>query len=63
MTIDKLIIKNYKIFKDIEISMNDKINIFVGKNNSGKTTILDAINLLFTGKINGATIMQRLTTD
>ena len=63
MKIQKLIIKNYKIFKDIKIDMNEDMNIFIGQNNSGKTTILEAISLVLTGKLNGINIMQRLTCD
>lgn len=30
--------------------MNDDINIFVGENDSGKTTILEALSMVLTGK-------------
>ena len=41
MVIYKLKIINYKLFQNITIEMNDDINIFVGENDSGKTTILE----------------------
>lgn len=63
MKIEKLIIKNYKLFKDAIISMNDDINIFVGENDSGKTTILESLVMVLTGKINGGTILSRLNLD
>lgn len=38
--------KNYKGFSEIEFNNFNKINIFVGDNNIGKTTILEAIDLI-----------------
>lgn len=63
MIIDKLLIENYKIFKNVMIEMNDDINIFVGENDSGKTTILEALSMVLTGKINGGAIISRLNPD
>ncbi|MEG0681618.1 MAG: AAA family ATPase [Eubacterium sp.] len=63
MKIEKLIIKNYKIFNNIIIQMNDDVNIFVGENDSGKTTILEALSMVLTGKLNGGAIVSRLNPD
>lgn len=63
MYISKFKIHNYKIFKDIEIEMNEDVNIFVGENDSGKTTILEALQMCLTGKVNGTQIISRLTPD
>lgn len=63
MIIYKLKIINYKLFQNITIEMNDDINIFVGENDSGKTTILEALSMVLTGKINGGSIMNRLNLD
>lgn len=63
MKIEKLIIKNYKLFKDIAIEMNSDVNIFVGENDSGKTTILEALSIVLTGKLNGGAIITRLNPD
>ena len=46
MKIKKLVIKNYKKYRDISIELNSGINIFVGDNNSGKSTILEAISMV-----------------
>ncbi|MDJ0046877.1 AAA family ATPase [Pantoea ananatis] len=39
-------IKKYKLFKDFEVAGFNRINIFAGMNNTGKTSILEAIYLL-----------------
>ncbi len=43
---DKLQINGYRGFKTIELSGLGQINIFVGDNNSGKTSLLEAISIL-----------------
>ena len=44
MRVKELRIENYKIFKTINILFNDNVNIFVGENDSGKTTILETLS-------------------
>ena len=39
-------INNYKCFQNFEIKDFKRINIFVGDNNSGKTSLLEAVALL-----------------
>jgi len=63
MKIKKLVIKNYKKYRDISIELNSGVNIFVGDNNSGKSTILEAISMVLTGKINGIPITNKLNLD
>jgi putative ATP-dependent endonuclease of OLD family len=54
MIINKVNI-NYKCFfnEKFTINLSDGINIIVGKNVSGKSTVLEAIHLALTGVING----------
>ena len=63
MKISKLRICNFKLFRDITIKMNSGINIFVGENDSGKTTILEAISMVLTGRLSGGSIANRLNLD
>ena len=46
MLLTKVTIRNYRSIKDLELSLNPKCRILVGINESGKTNILDALNLL-----------------
>jgi predicted ATPase len=47
--IQYLMLKNYRVFHDFRLSALSRVNLLVGKNNSGKTSILEAINLMASG--------------
>jgi AAA15 family ATPase/GTPase len=47
MNLKQLTIKNFRCFDKLEIECLSKINLFVGKNNSGKSSILESLFLLF----------------
>ena len=53
MKIKKVYIENFKSFKKLELDLNRGINIIVGNNEAGKSTILEAIHLALTGLLNG----------
>ena len=62
MAIDEVIIQNFKKFKErFEISFNENINLLVGDNESGKSTILEAIHVALTGIYAGRTIRNQLS--
>ena len=63
MTIKKIVVKNYKLLKDITIDLNPQINIFVGDNDAGKSTIIEAISILTTGKLNGIAFERQLKAN
>jgi AAA15 family ATPase/GTPase len=42
-----LIIENFRCFPHFELSNLGRVNLLVGKNNSGKTSILEAIRILY----------------
>jgi putative ATP-dependent endonuclease of OLD family len=60
--IDLIHIKNFKIFKSFALSLNDDLNIIVGNNESGKSTIIEAIALALTRRINGKAIEYEITS-
>lgn len=51
--IERLVVKNYKKFDSLDLPLNDELNIIVGDNESGKSTVLECINLALNFKING----------
>lgn len=62
MAIKKVLISNFKQFKqEFSIELNNKINILVGNNEAGKSTIIEAINLAFSGIIDGKYIKNEIT--
>ncbi|MEL7832784.1 ATP-dependent nuclease [Fodinibius sp. Rm-B-1B1-1] len=62
MIFEKVIIKNFKCFSGtFKIDLQEGLNIIVGDNEAGKSTILDAIHLALTGWINGRHISSELS--
>lgn len=62
MYVEKLKIENFKGFKGkFSIALDKGMNIVVGNNEEGKTTILEALNLVLTGLINGKPIKNELS--
>lgn len=49
MRIDKLEVHNFKNYESLEISFKGGINLIVGENGSGKTSLLEAINVAIGG--------------
>jgi putative ATP-dependent endonuclease of OLD family len=61
MFIKKVKIVNFKRFKgEFTIELNNGINILVGDNEAGKSTILEAIHLALTGIFNGRYLKNEL---
>lgn len=51
MHITKVHIENFKGYREYNLPLNEKLNILVGDNESKKSTVVDAINLVLTGHI------------
>jgi predicted ATP-dependent endonuclease of OLD family len=63
MKIQKIKITNFKCYAGtFEAILNPSINIIVGANESGKSTILEAIHLALTGILNGRYIRNDLSS-
>ena len=45
MKLDSLHIRNFRRLKDVVIDLDDEISIFVGSNNSGKTSVVQVLQL------------------
>ncbi|MBZ9631730.1 ATP-binding protein [Salegentibacter sp. LM13S] len=44
MKIEKISVKNYRLLKDFSMDFEDELSLVVGKNNTGKTSILTVMN-------------------
>ena len=46
MYIRKLTVKNFRNIENLEVDLNKNVNIFIGDNAQGKTSILESIYVL-----------------
>jgi predicted ATP-dependent endonuclease of OLD family len=60
MTIERVIVKNYRVLRSANISLNHELNIIVGDNESGKSTLLEAINLALRCQLHGRPLSYEL---
>lgn len=49
MYLKSIHIENYRLLKDVVVPLDRSLTLFVGKNNTGKTSIMQAIEFLLTG--------------
>lgn len=62
MQIKNVRIENYKCFKDLfNIDLKDGVNILVGDNEAGKSTILEAIHLALTGMLDWRYLRNKIS--
>ena len=50
MRLNQLVLRNFRSYTDCEIEFTDRVNLIVGENAQGKTTLLEAIYFLSTAK-------------
>lgn len=43
MKVTRLLLRNFRLFDDFEITFDDRMTVIVGVNGSGKTTVMDAL--------------------
>jgi AAA15 family ATPase/GTPase len=60
--IERIHIENFKLFQSFTLSLNSDLNIIVGDNESGKSTLLEAINLALTKRLNGKLIEYEMSS-
>jgi len=58
--ITKIKIHGYRIYKDFTLAPNRKLNLIVGANEAGKSTLMEAVALALTGRINGRSAFEEL---
>jgi predicted ATPase len=60
MRIKKVVVENYRCLRKTVVSLSPDLNILVGDNECGKSTLLEAINLTLTGQLSGRSIHTEL---
>jgi predicted ATPase len=58
--INKIVIKNYRRIKNLTFRPLDGMNVVVGANESGKSTLLEALTTVLTGRVNGRWAQEEL---
>ncbi len=52
MCIDRVVVKNYRALASLDLAIRPHLNIIVGNNETGKSTLLEAINLALRCQLN-----------
>jgi putative ATP-dependent endonuclease of OLD family len=60
-TLRKIFIKNYRAFENFSLDFSPGVNIVVGHNDAGKTTLLEAIHLALTSRVRGRLLAYELS--
>lgn len=60
MYITRVVVLNYRCLRFADVELNPDLNIIVGDNESGKSTLLEAIHLTLCGQLNGRPIQTEL---
>jgi AAA ATPase-like protein/OLD-like protein len=58
--ITKVVIENYRCLRNCTTILNDKLNVIVGNNECGKSTLLEAMHLTLSGQLNGRPLVTEL---
>lgn len=61
MHITRIHIENFKSLRNFDLYLNNGINILVGDNEAGKSTIIEALHLCLTGYLGGRYFKNELT--
>lgn len=63
MLVESLRLINFKKFKDHTFDFNDDVNIFVGDNNAGKSTVLEALEIVLNFQHRGRAFSNEFSPD
>lgn len=58
--IEKVRLRGYRKYRDMVFKPTSSMNILVGDNEAGKSTIIEAVNLAMAGRINGRAAQEEL---
>src|SRR5664280_2788630 len=58
--IERIVIQGYRLFQHLVLQPNAGMNIIVGDNEAGKSTLTEAIAMALTGRVNGKWAQEEL---
>ena len=59
--IRKIALRNYRMFREFDLEFEPGMNILVGDNDSGKSTLIEAVNLALTKRVQGRYLDQEFS--
>lgn len=59
--IKKVLVRNYRMLREFELELSPGMNMLVGANDTGKSTLIEAVNLALTGRIDGRSFQNQLS--
>ena len=63
MIIKKIYVRNFRNIKEAELSFNNDLNIFIGKNAQGKTNLMEALSVCLGGSFRHVRFSQYIPSD
>lgn len=57
----KIHVENYRVFRSFTLDFNEGLNVLVGNNDAGKSTLLEAVHLGLTGRLRGRLLEAELS--
>jgi predicted ATP-dependent endonuclease of OLD family len=60
MHVETIRIEGYRCFSSFELSLNEHLNVIVGDNETGKSTLLEALNLVLSCQLDGRHLQYSL---
>lgn len=61
MPIERVVIQNFKTFRNLDLPLNAHMNLIVGNNEVGKSTLLEAVHAVITGQLHGRSVANEIT--
>jgi len=58
--IERIVIQGYRLFQHLALQPNAGMNIIVGDNEAGKSTLIEAVAMALTGRVNGKWAQEEL---
>ena len=60
MHITRVVVRNYRCLEKADVELHPELNVIVGNNECGKSTLMEAVHLALTGQLNGRPIQTEL---
>ena len=60
MHVKRIIVSGFKALRSFDMELGENLNIIVGDNETGKTTVLEAVGLVLSGQMEGRSVLYDL---